>query len=65
MLTQRLQYNPDGSADLIVSADEAGMLELLGLAEELNLRSTVRTEGPIHILSDPAGNGPHKVRGVQ
>lgn len=65
MLVQRFQHNPDGSADLIVSADEAGMPELIGLADELNLRSTVRTEGPIHVLNDPAGNGPHKVRGVQ
>lgn len=57
MLTQRLTYNADGSADLVVRAEPASLAEIIGLAEELELRSTVTTEAPIHRLNDPAGNG--------
>lgn len=57
MISQRLIYNADGSADLLIRAEPAALAELIGLAEELNLRSTVRTEGPIHRLNDPQGNG--------
>ncbi len=57
MLTQRVYRNADGSAYLVVQADVAAVPELLGLADELALRSTVQTEGPIHLLNDPAGNG--------
>jgi hypothetical protein len=39
-------------------AEPVSMPELIGLADELSLRSTVVTEGPIHILNDPADNGP-------
>lgn len=58
MLTQRVYRNADGTAYLVVQAEVAAVPELLGLADELALRSTVTTEGPIHLLNDPAGNGP-------
>lgn len=62
MLSQRVYRNQDGSAYLVVTAAESAVLELLGLADELNLRSTVTTEGPIHLMNDPAENGPeHRV----
>jgi hypothetical protein len=59
MLVQRLIRNiPKNTAALIIEADDlAAIPELLGLADELNLRSTIRTEGTIHHLNDPAGNG--------
>lgn len=57
MLTQRIVHNPDDSACLIITAQPQAVPELLGLASELGLRSTIQTEGPIHILNDPAGNG--------
>lgn len=58
MLTQRITYNADGTAVLTVKAEAVSMPELIGLADELNLRSTVITDGPIHILNDPNENGP-------
>lgn len=57
MLTQRLYHNPDETADLVIRADREGVVELVGLAEELKLRISVRTEAPIHRLNDPQGNG--------
>lgn len=57
MLTQRVIHNPDGTAALVITAEPVAVPELVALAEELNLRSTIQTEGPIHILNDPAGNG--------
>jgi hypothetical protein len=56
MISQRVVYHADGSADLTVHAEPIALAELVGLAEELNLRSTVRTESPIHHLNDPQGN---------
>lgn len=53
MLTQRLVQHSDGSADLLIHAEPIGAPELIGLADELNLRSTIRTEGTIHILTNP------------
>jgi hypothetical protein len=61
MLTQRLHNNPDGSSVLVIQADPAGKAELIGLADELDLRSSVTTEGTIHHLNDPAGNGPRQI----
>lgn len=58
MLTQRITYHADGTASLKIDAEAVSLVELQGLAEELNLRSTVITEGPIHLLNDPAGSGP-------
>lgn len=52
-----MNYQADGSAVLMIAADPVSLAELIGLAEELGLRSTVRTEGPIHRLNDPQGNG--------
>lgn len=57
MITQRMNYNADGSAVLMIQAEPVSVPELIGLAEELNLRSTVRTDAPIHRLNDPQGNG--------
>lgn len=58
MLTQRITYNADGTASLTVAAEPVSVPELIGLADELALRSTVITNGPIHILNDPSENGP-------
>lgn len=52
MITQRLKYNPDGTARLEVFATPAAVPELMGLMEELKLRSTVKTEAPIHNLPE-------------
>lgn len=57
MLTQRLTINKDGSGALTITAPAAGRAELEALADELNLRASVYTEGTIHHLADPAGNG--------
>lgn len=58
MLTQRVHRNSDGSSQLVIDATPESLAELLGLADELDLRSTVRTEGTIHWLNDPAENAP-------
>jgi len=58
MLTQRLVHNAGGGATLVIEADAAGIGELIGLAEELKLRSTVTTEGDLHVLS---GDTPTKI----
>lgn len=58
MISQRLNYNADGSADLVIHAETPGLVELIGLAEELKLRSTVETQGPIHRLNDPTQGTP-------
>lgn len=52
MLTQRLTHREDGSAVLTIEAEPIAMPELLGLAEELNLRSTILTQGSIHQLPE-------------
>jgi hypothetical protein len=52
MLEQRMHYNANGSGDLVIHADPVALVELAGLAEELNLRSTVKTEPPIHYLNE-------------
>jgi hypothetical protein len=58
MLTQRLETTvPAQSGTLIITAEPGALAELEGLADELNLRSNIRTEGTIHHLNDPAGNG--------
>lgn len=59
VLTQRVIRKADGSSQLVIDAEPQALAELLGLADELNLRSTVTTEGPIHILNDPMENGPN------
>jgi hypothetical protein len=56
MLTQRLIRVEGRQTTLVITAGSVDEAELLGLAEELGLRSTVNTEGTIHHLNDPAGN---------
>lgn len=57
MLTQRLvTHEESASGTLIITAGPGALPELLGLADELGLRPTIRTEGQIHRLNDPAGN---------
>lgn len=59
MIIQRITYNADDSAELRITADPQAVPELMGLADELALRSNVTTEGEIHILPpapDPTGN---------
>lgn len=58
MITQRITYNNDGTAVLTISAQPSARAELQGLADELALRSNVSTEGPIHLMNDPADNQP-------
>lgn len=59
MLVQRVIRNHEaGTASLIINAESASAVpELLALADDLKLRSTMRTDGPIHYLNDPQGNG--------
>lgn len=60
MLTQRVIITDQGSkGQLYITCEAGGLAELLALADELELRSTITTEGTIHHLNDPAGNGPH------
>jgi len=58
MITQRVIFNADGSADLIVHAPPIGLGELMGLKAELALRSTVTTEGDINRLNTDGGGTP-------
>lgn len=60
MLSQRLEINQatnSGMLTITAAVGDSAMAELVGLADELNLRATIRTEGTIHHLNDPAGNG--------
>lgn len=59
MITQRITYNADGSAELRITAEPQAMPEVQSLADELALRPNVTTEGEIHILPpapDPTGD---------
>lgn len=53
MITQRLIHKPDGSVTLIINAEPASVAEVVELARELDMRSTVTTEGPIHYMTHP------------
>lgn len=49
MLTQQLTVrHEDNSGALTVTAAPGALAELIGLAEELNLRSNIETHGEIH-----------------
>lgn len=57
MLTQKLQTNEERNDGVItITCAPGGLAELLGLAEELALRSNVETAGQLHVLNDPGGN---------
>lgn len=59
MLTQRLRTNQaTQEGTLTIECQPGNLAELIGLAEELSLRMNVTTEGAIHVLNDPAENGP-------
>lgn len=58
MLTQRLTFNADGTAELRITAEVVAAPELASLAQELNLRANVTTEGEIHILPPEPGPAP-------
>lgn len=54
MLTQRLETNqPTNAGTLTITAAPGTLAELIGLAEELDLRMNIKTEGTIHQLNDP------------
>jgi len=54
MLSQRLTVNEnDQSGTLTIRADPGNLPELIALAEELGMRSTVTTEGTIYQLTPP------------
>lgn len=53
-LSQRVYRNADNSAYLVIQAETSAVPELLALADELDQRSTMTTQGPIHLLNDPA-----------
>lgn len=58
MLTQRLEtQQASNEGTLTITCPVGGLAELIGLAEELRLRSNVTTEGTIHHL-DPSGGQP-------
>ena len=53
MLVQKLTVDErDYSGSLVIQASAGNAAELIGLAEELNLRESIRTEGTIHILPE-------------
>lgn len=52
MLTQQLTHDQrDMSGKLVITAAPGALAELAGLAQELDLRDNMRTQGEIHILS--------------
>jgi hypothetical protein len=59
MLTQRLEADQaTNSGKLTITCPVGGLAELMGLAEELRLRSTVITEGTIVQMKDLGGDVP-------
>jgi hypothetical protein len=54
MLTQRLRTNVATQEGMLtIECDPGNLAELIGLAEELSLRMSITTEGPIHTLNEP------------
>jgi hypothetical protein len=59
MLTQRLEtQQANNTGTLTIKCPVGGLAELIGLAEELRLRSNVTTEGTIHHLDPQEVNPP-------